>query len=278
MDNDFVPPDVTISGPNDPEIAVVGGVHGDETSGVRAVRRLRDANLDLQRGVAFVIANPAAVEAGVRYLDSDLNRVFPGDPAGDREERLAAQLCDLVEPLTTLSLHDTHSHPASFALVHRSQLEEFDVASGLPVHHIVDHSGVNEGTITTCGLVVEVEVGPQGSDEAAVAAEFQARAFLQRVGALPGDPPSVDAEYFRMTEAVPKPPNASYELYVENFERVPPGMVYARIDGQDQVADELFYPILMSEYGYPRILGYKGEKLGGTLAEARKTIEQHPNR
>ena len=206
MDDDFVPPDVTVRGPNDPQIAVVGGVHGDEPSGVRAVRRLRDADLDLRKGVAFVIANPAAVEAGVRYLDSDLNRVFPGDPTGDREERLAARLCDRIGPLTTLSLHDTHSHPASFALVHRSQPEEFDVASELPVHRIVDHSGVNEGTITTCGLVVEVEVGPQGSEEAAAAAEHQARAFLQRVDALPGDPPSLAAEYFRMTEAVPKPP------------------------------------------------------------------------
>lgn len=276
MNNDLVPPDVTSSGPSDPEIAVVGGVHGDESGGVRAVRRLRDANLDLQRGVAFVIANPAAVEDGVRYLDSDLNRVFPGDPAGDREERLAAQLCDLIEPLTTLSLHGTHSRPEPFALVHRSQPHQFDLASRLPVPQIVDHSGVNEGTITACGLVVEIEVGAQGTDEAAVAAEHQARAFLRRVDALPGEPPDADPEYFHMTEPVPKPPDASYELYVENFERVPAGTIYASVGGQDLVADEAFYPILMSEHGYPGIFGYKGEKLGETLAEAREAIEQGP--
>ena len=65
----------------------------------------------------------------------------------------------------------------------------------------------------------------------------------------------------------------SYDLYFENFERVPSGVVYAHADGQDLVADEPFYPILMSEYGYPEIFGYKGEKLGETLAEAREVIE-----
>lgn len=272
MSDDTVSPDITVRGPGDPEIAVVGGIHGDEPSGVHAVRQLREADLDLQRGVAFVIANPAAVEAGERYLDSDLNRVFPGDPAGDREKRLAARLCNTIEPLTTLSVHDTHSHPATFALVHPSQPEEFDIASQLPVYHVVDHSAVNEGTITTCGLVVEVEVGPQGSEAAATAAEYQALAFLQRMNALPGKPPHTTPNYFRMTEAVPKPPNASSELFVDNFEYVPAGTVYARIDQEDLVADDPFYPVLMSEYGYTNIFGYQGEKLGDSLSEAKKAI------
>lgn len=52
MKNDFVPLDVTVPGPGEHEIVVIGGVHGNETGGVRAVRRLREADLDLQRGVA----------------------------------------------------------------------------------------------------------------------------------------------------------------------------------------------------------------------------------
>ena len=103
MENDFAPLDVTVRGPGEPEIVVIGGVHGNETGGVRAVRRLREADLDLQRGVVFVLANPAAIDAGERYLDSDLNRVFPGDPAGDREEQLAARLCELIQDRTARS-------------------------------------------------------------------------------------------------------------------------------------------------------------------------------
>ena len=266
--------DVTVRGPGEPEVTVVAGVHGNETGGVRAVRRLREADLDLQRGVAFVLANPAAIDAGKRYLDSDFNRVFPGDPAGDREERLAAQLCELIEDRTTLSLHGTHAKPTPFALIHRSQPREFDLAARLPVPQVVDHWGVNEETITTCGLTVEIEVGAQGSEEAAVSAEHQARAFLRRVDALPGEPPAADPDYFHMAEPLPKPPGTSYELHVENFEHVPAGTVYASVDGQDLIADESFYPILMSEDGYPDIFGYKGDKIAGSREEVQEWLSE----
>ncbi|WP_336363574.1 M14 family metallopeptidase [Halalkalicoccus salilacus] len=271
MEDDFGPLDVTVRGPGEPEVVVVGGVHGDEMSGVRAVRRLREADLDLRRGVAFVLANPAAIEAGKRYLDSDLNRVFPGNPDGDREERIAARLCELVEGRTTLSLHGTKSEPTPFALVHSSQERELDLAARLPVPHVVDHWGVNERTITTCGFSVEIELASEDSEEVAASAERQARAFLKRVDALPGEPPDADPDFFHMYEPVPKPSGTSYELYVENFERVPAGTVYASVDGRDLIADDTFWPIMMSERGSPDVLGYKGRRIGESLAEIKET-------
>ncbi len=142
MADDFGPLDVTVRGPGEPKVVVAGGVHGSEKSGVRAVRRLCEADLDLQRGVAFVLTNPAAIEAGERYLDSDLNRVFPGDPDGDREEQIAAQLCEFVDGRTTLSLHGTEAKPTPFALIHSATEREFELASQLPVPHVVDHWGL----------------------------------------------------------------------------------------------------------------------------------------
>lgn len=264
--------DVTLCGPGEPEVAVVGGIHGNETGGVRAVRRLREADLEFQKGVAFVLANPAAIDASKRYLDSDLNRIFPGDPDGNREEQLAARLCEYIEDLTTLSLHGTHSKPTPFALIHRSQPQEFNLAAKLPIPHIVDHWGVNEETITICGLTVEIEVGAQGSEEAAVAAEHHARAFLRRVDALQGEPPKADPDYFHMAEPIPKPPGQEYEIHVENFEHVPAGTAYASVDGQDQIAEDPFYPILMSADGYPDIFGYKGNKIADSLEELPTTL------
>ncbi|WP_290811923.1 succinylglutamate desuccinylase/aspartoacylase family protein [Halovivax sp.] len=271
METDFDPLDVTIGGPGDPDVVVVGGVHGDERSGVRALRRLREADLDLRRGVAFVLANPAAIEAGERYLDSDLNRAFPGDPDGDREERLAARLCELVDGRTTLSLHGTDAEPTPFALIHSAQEREFELASRLPVPHVVDHWGVNEATITTCGYTVEIELAAENSAAEADAAEDQARAFLRRVDALPGEPPDADPDYFHMSEPIPKPDGSSYEVHAENFERVPEGGVYASVDGRELTADEPFRPIMLSATGAADIFGYRGEKIGESLTDVTET-------
>lgn len=273
MDTDVGPLDVTFRGPGEPEVVIVGGVHGNERSGIRAIRRLREADLDLRRGVAFVLANPAAIDADERYLDSDLNRVFPGDPNGDREERIAARLCELAEGRVTLSLHETDSRPVPFALIHSSREREFALAAQLPVPHVVNHWGVNEHTITACTASVEVEVASDNSEEATASAERQAYAFLQGVDALPGEPepPETDPDYFHMYEPVPKPSGASYELYVDNFERVSVGSAFASVDGRNLIADEPFHPVLMSAQGYSDIFGYKGRKIAESLEEVKET-------
>ena len=260
------PLDVMVRGPGDAEIIVIGGIHGDETGGVRAVKRLREADLPFQRGVAFVLANPSAIDAGTRYVNSDLNRVFPGDPGGDYEERLAAHLCEFVNGRTTLSLHGTRSEPTPFALISSMQVEELAIVQGIPVEYVVDYAGVDYGTLASCGVTIEVEVGAQGTDRAAVEAEQQARAFLQTVNALPGEPPHTEQTCFRMTEPIPKPPGTAYDVLVDNFTHIQEGTAFARVDGRPLLAEEAFYPILLSANGYADIFGFIGEYVGSSLS------------
>jgi predicted deacylase len=275
-------PDVTVRGPGDePEVTVVGGVHGDEPSGVEVVRTLRDADLDLQRRVQFVVANPPAVAADERYLDSDLNRSFPGDLDGDREERLAARLCALTGDTPTLSLHATHSSAEPFALVHHDQPRAFGLAADLPLPYVVDHAAVNEGTLTACTPTVTVEAGHQHADETVETAERQARAFLRLTDALAGEPDPYPAEpagrpgFYGMRSPVRKPADAPadaacstlYDLRVGNFTRVPTGTRYADIEGEPLVADAPFYPVLMSECGYEDVFGYTAVRYGDDVAD-----------
>ncbi|WP_254841285.1 succinylglutamate desuccinylase/aspartoacylase domain-containing protein [Natronomonas marina] len=270
-------PDVTVHGPGDPELAVVGGVHGDEPSGVRAVERLRDADLSLRRGVKFVVANPPAVEAGQRYLETDLNRSFPGDSDGSLEERLAARLCAETAGLPTLSLHATHSTPDPIALVEHTQPAAFDLAGRLPVPHVVDHHRVTDGSFTDCGTVVTVEAGCQGTDAAADEAERQARAFLAETGALPtADHDGTDPNYYVLEDAVEKPSGVEYELLAENFTRVAAGAVFATAGEERLVAHRPFYPVLMSECGYEEIFGYRASRLGTSPAGALAVLGVDP--
>ncbi|CAK6958505.1 N-acyl-aromatic-L-amino acid amidohydrolase (carboxylate-forming) B-like isoform X3 [Scomber scombrus] len=59
-------------------VAVCGGTHGNEMSGVYMVREMQKQKVDIAGSVSVttVLSNPAAVDACRRYIETDLNRCF----------------------------------------------------------------------------------------------------------------------------------------------------------------------------------------------------------
>ncbi|WP_232686269.1 succinylglutamate desuccinylase/aspartoacylase domain-containing protein [Halobacterium zhouii] len=263
--------DATVLGDGDPDLAVVGGIHGDEPSGVRAIRHVLDTEPDLERAVKFVVANPPAGVAHRRYLDVDMNRVFPGDPdSPDRERRLAAQLADEIGGSIVLSLHSTHSSTNPIAFVSGKHPDAQAVAARLPVEHVVNHDPVVDGAFTSCKRVVSVEVGRQLTDAATTNATKLVRSFLRMTDALPDEPTTGSPDFHTLTGSVEKPADAEDpQLLVDNFREVSEGTTYATTSDAEFVADDSFYPILMSETGYDHIFGYRGRRAGDSLQEAR---------
>jgi len=258
-------------GDGEPEVAIVGGIHGDEPCGVRAVERLIADDLTVDRPVALVIANERAIEAGERYVDTDLNRSFPGDPAADAyENQLAAELSELLQDCSILSLHSTQSYDDLFAIVNGMGEFEREICPRLSVDAVVDAGSFDRGRIfASLPRTIEVECGFQGSEEAAENAYRVAREFLGATGALPGAArePQTDLPLYRLHRQVPKEPAREYEVYATNFEHVPAGEVFAAMGDETMVAEEGFYPVLMSPYGYEDVFGYAAERVG-TLGEA----------
>jgi succinylglutamate desuccinylase len=248
----------------DPEVAVVGGIHGDEPSGVRAVERLLADAGSFERPVAFVVANEAAVSRGERAVEADLNRSFPGDPAaGTHEGRLAAELATVLEGCTVLALHSTQSHADPFAIVDGFDSVARDLVPRLPVTAAVDTASFVDGRLFAADAdVVEVEAGLQGSPAAVENATRVARAFLRATGALPEAPDRSEVPAFRLTDRLPKAAATEYEVFVENFQSVSPGEAYAAADGRDVVASAAFYPVLLSAEGYADVFGYAAERVG----------------
>jgi len=261
-------------GEGTPEIAVVGGIHGDEPCGPRAIEQLLATAPDVNRPVKFVVANEEAIEVGRRYVDEDLNRAFPGDPDGDtHESRLAHALLAEIRDCTVVSLHSTQSYAAPFALVDEVDGLARAVCPHLSVEAVVETARFSEGRLIEHPGVVELECGLQGSDQAAANAALLVREFLAATGVLPGDDePLVAREVpvYRLSRQVPKAvgESAEYRVFAANFERVNAGEVFAATDEEELVADEPFYPILMSPYGYEDVFGYAGELCGRLETEA----------
>jgi hypothetical protein len=101
---------------------------------------------------------PSAHEPGVRRLDEDLDRAFPGDPDADsHERRLAARLLDALSGQLVIDIHSTVSRPTPFALVYARDERVLEAARCTGVGRLVDGGVVDGGLIGELdGAAVEV--------------------------------------------------------------------------------------------------------------------------
>lgn len=96
-----------------PARIVIGSlVHGDEVGSlpavVRAMRALREGTLRFGGRITFFLGNPEAARAGVRFLETDLNRMFGPEPVDSHEGRRARELKPVLDDATVfLDLHQT---------------------------------------------------------------------------------------------------------------------------------------------------------------------------
>ena len=252
-------------GSGEPEIAIIGGIHGDEPCGVHAVDDIADEAPAVERPVALVVANERALEAGERYIDEDLNRAFPGDPdATTHERRLAAEITERLGDCTTLSMHSTQSYHGMFAIVEEMTDYARNVCPRLSVDAVVDAGDHTEGRLFE-GIPesIEIECGYQQSEQAATNAGRVAREFLGAMGAVPEfERPAKDGlQVYRLREQIPKDAAESYEVYAANFEQVSAGETFASAGGTDVIADEGFYPVLLSPEGYEQVFGYAADRI-----------------
>jgi len=138
-------------------LIVLGAVHGNETCGTRAIRRvigeIESGELRIAAGhVTFVpVTNPLAYARHRRMGDRNLNRnLVPTDTPTEFEDRIANWLCPLLaQHDALLDLHSFHTAGDPFVMLgpenNRGTLEPFAraaeetaLALSLGVHRFVD--------------------------------------------------------------------------------------------------------------------------------------------
>ena len=92
-----------------PVLTLVACLHGDELFGREVFEYVKQHHKQYPY-VQLILAHEEAIAAGKRFLETDLNRSFPGSSTGSLEERLAHELFPEVRSSSyVLDLHTTSS-------------------------------------------------------------------------------------------------------------------------------------------------------------------------
>ena len=119
------------------KILVVGGIHGNEPLGTKLVSRFK---ADPQKNVGAILANERAVAKNKRFINTDLNRSFPGNIKSlNYEEKRAAELIDICRKYDlVLDFHNTHCPDNDCTFVGENALPSvYSVASWFNLSRVI---------------------------------------------------------------------------------------------------------------------------------------------
>jgi len=196
-----------------PRVLITGGVHGGEYPGIEAAIRIaRELDPGQVRGFVVVVhpVNLPAFHARRQYVVPDdgrnLNRQFPGDPAGSLSQRMAYTLMEVARSMDAwIDLHGGDIHEALVPFTIYSDVAEPDVAArsramaavyGIP--DVIASASVKGGTYSAAAAAgvpaILAEAGQLGRlDEDCVDIHLKGcRNVLRSLGVLPGEPDPVE--------------------------------------------------------------------------------------
>lgn len=200
------------SGIPGPTLLVIGGIHGNEPSGVYALERLemafKSGELSIACGKILALrGNRRALSEGVRYIKRDLNRLWkwdfklqcPIDPTAEEPDDEYDEYCDLQYriheairerqgPICFLDLHTTSAVSAPFVMV-GDTLRNRDLVDGIPVPIVLGVEEQLDGPLLSYinelgHLSVGFEAGQHEAPEAIDAHEALTQVILYRLGMI----------------------------------------------------------------------------------------------
>lgn len=248
---------VTKIGEGKAEYVIVGSVHGDEPCGKKAIERFIKSGFEVEEAVKFIVANEEALEQNVRYLDTDLNRSFPGDSSSENhEEKLASRITEEIKGKKVLDIHSTHSYSDPFGTFSEVNSVNKGLLESTGVENAVLFAQTS-GALTEQTNGVVVEAGYQGSEQAVDNAYNVIINFLASEGVIDTDYKRREPNLFQYYDTV----EGNWEFLAENFKEVSKGEIYAKREEETLVAEEDFFPVLMSTNGYEGQLGFKARRI-----------------
>ena len=247
-----------------PVVYVNACTHGNERVGARVLEALRD--IPIKQGTLILnIANEEAFLSGKRFIDQDLNRVFPGKPDGNTEERLAYELAPLVQAADiVLDIHSTESGLHESLIVTKIDDSTRSVIDFVGPKRVLVMSISNKHSLISSAKVgIAFEYGRDRSETTYRETIRGIIRILIGLGMTEGRlrRKKRSGEYYRISRALEKPEGFSVGKDIENFKLFRKGQVVAGNGSQWLRAPQDFYPILFGRNTYTDIFGFMGVRI-----------------
>ena len=245
-----------LPGRREPALFVSVLMHGNETSGWDAVRRLlhdclTSEGYDLPRSLSLFVGNTAAAAQNLRHLPDqpDYNRVWPGcETKGTPEHALMREVMSRMadrEIFASVDVHNNTGVNPHYACVNVLEHQSLHLASlfGRTVVYFIRPRGVASMAMAALGPSVTLECGKVGQQHGVDHALEYLRACIH-LSEIPSHPvPAHDIDLYHTVAVVrvadghsfgfgdrSQPINFPLHLDTMNFRELAPGTLIAECD------------------------------------------------
>lgn len=243
--------------------------HGNERIGVAVAAAIYTLGIS-KKNLTIQIANPRAFAQGVRYIDQDLNRSFPGAPGGNYETRRAYQLLrKIVAADLVIDIHSTTSSLRDAVIVTKLDAATRACIEVFAPRYVLHMRVKNDrALISNAKIGIAFEYGRDGDVTVLKKNVRDVKKIFAWAGVVSSKAKTYSrvrrsrTVYFDVVREVVKP--AGYRLVkgIENYRLVREGQIYARdVEGNTLVASEDFYPILFGQNNYETIFGFAAHRV-----------------
>jgi succinylglutamate desuccinylase len=233
---------------------IIGGTHGDEPIGIRAIKKLSVGRFD------WLIGNPIALKNNKRFYQKDLNRSAPGDLQSNvYEVRRAAEIIARSKKYQyTIDLHGTKKNTGVFIIITNPKLVNWKLAAMLNIDRIVYWPAISSelsGPLSeyfNCGL--EIECGPKNSELVENKLVIVLEDFLKNI--------NVDSDWREKLKQ-----KDIFQVYGSVNQMSNPNKEFSEFEKVDYQGEE-FYPLLVGSY--QEVACYKMKKINWDQAKSLK--------
>lgn len=232
------------------DILFVAATHGDETIGAKSLEKLEKTQY--APSFDWIIGNLKSFKTGRRYINIDLNRVFPGSAKSKKyEEKRANEIINLTKKYKfIIDLHGTNNNTGIFIIITNPKLQNLVLGSMFEIPKIVIWPSTNTrktGSLTRfipCGF--EIECGSMDNETSRRNLQKIIESFLEKYESRKLQNMLVNFGNKEIYLVYGKLEKYNSKKKLRNFEEI-------------NILGEKFYPLLIDQY--KKIKCYKMRKI-----------------